>query len=490
MAHPAQLLEIRHLAFRLSPCGAAIRRLQWPRGVAALEKQTRERWARRKFLKSGASLAALTSAALPSAVLPASMILSVPAISEEPSATRGIEDRAYWVQILARVAEPVLRALSERKLKAEMPVEAAPGLAGQRRQFTHLEAMGRLLAGIAPWLESGIESGLKPGLESGPNAGAEGKLRSQYAEWSRMGLQSATDPGSPDYMNFNQGGQPVVDAAFLALAIIRAPNELWRKLDAATQRHLVAALEATRVIQPGYSNWLLFSAMIEAALSTMGAWWDPMRVDYAVRSLNAWYKGDGVYGDGPEFHWDYYSSFVMHPMLLHVLDTASRSSHAWDSFKPAALERARRYAAIQERVIAPDGTFPAIGRSLCYRFGAFHLLAEMALRRELPEGVSAQQVRCALTAVMRRMIDAPGTFDEHGWLQVGFYGHQPSIAETYISTGSCYLCSAAWLPLGLPESDPFWVGAKQPWTSQKIWSGEAIPPDHAIAEMAAASRKT
>src|SRR5258707_10356060 len=83
----------------------------------------------------------------------------------------------------------------------------------------------------------------------------------------------------------------------------------------------IAALQSSRVIQPAFSNWLLFSAMVEAALSFMGAWWDPMRVDYAIRTLDTWYKGDGAYGDGPAFHWDYYNSFVIHPMLLHILDT-------------------------------------------------------------------------------------------------------------------------------------------------------------------------
>jgi hypothetical protein len=90
--------------------------------------------------------------------------------------------------------------------------------------------------------------------------------------------------------------------------------------------------------------------------------------------------------------------------------------------------------------------------------------------------------RSALTAVMRRMLDAPGVFDENGWLTVGFYGHQPSIAETYISTGSSYLCSAAWLPLRFPASDPFWSGPAMPWTSRKIWSGEQVVSDHALAE--------
>jgi len=89
-------------------------------------------------------------------------------------------------------------------------------------------------------------------------------------------------------------------------------------------------------------------------------------------------------------------------------------------------------------------------------------------------------VRCALTAVMLRMTDAPGTFDSNGWLTIGFAGHQPGMGETYISTGSCYLCSAAWLPLGLPADNAFWAGKAIPWTAQKLWSGEDLQTDRAV----------
>jgi hypothetical protein len=405
---------------------------------------------RRQFLKSSVALSALSA---------------LPAKSQ---ASTEVDDRAFWVEILTRTAEPLLKALSQRRLKTEMPVEAPHGNAAERRQFTYLEALGRLMAGIAPWLESGAQSG------------REGSLRAQYMEWSRMAVNAAVDPASPDFMNFNHGTQPIVDTAFLALAVLRAPTELWKNLDKQTQQHLIAALESSRVIQPGYSNWLLFSATVEAALSMMGVWWDPMRVDYAVRSMDTWYKGDGVYGDGPTFHWDYYNSFVIHPMLLQILDTISKVSPAWDAFRPNVLLRARRYAAIQERMISPEGTFPPVGRSLCYRFGAFHLLADMAYRQQLPEGVSPAQVRSGLTAVMRRMVNAPGMFDDRGWLTVGFYGHQPTMAESYISTGSCYLCSVAWLPLGLSSSDSFWAAPPAPWTAKKVWEGGAVEADHAL----------
>ncbi len=349
-----------------------------------------------------------------------------------------------------------------------MPVEASHHNETDRRLYTYLEAIGRLLTGIAPW------------LESGPNDGPEGELRHRYADLARASIRSAVDPASPDYMNFSHGAQPVVDAAFLAQSILRAPVELWKKLDAATQSNLVKALRATRVIQPGFNNWLLFSATIEACLCRLGEDWDKMRVDYAVRQHEQWYKGDGVYGDGPTLHWDYYNSFVIHPMLLDVLDAVSGAVKSWEPLRAPILERARRYAAIQERLISPEGTYPAIGRSLAYRFGAFQVLALMALRKQLPAVVAPEQVRCALTAVIRKSIEAPGTFDANGWLTIGLCGHQPSIGESYISTGSLYLCSVGLLPLGLPREDAFWAGAPKKWTSQKIYSGEDVAADHAI----------
>jgi hypothetical protein len=423
-----------------------------------MSSETLARMGRRGFLRGGIALGALAG-------------LDISA--EATPMDSGEEDRKFWLQVLAKVSDPVLNAASQRRLKELMPVEAPHGNVSERRQFTYLEAMGRLLTGIAPW------------LESGSSTGTEGTLRSQYADLARKAIDAGTDPASPDFMNFNKGSQPVVDAAFLALAIVRAPTELWHKLDSRVQKNTIAALQSSRQIRPGYNNWLLFSAMVEAALSLMGAWWDPMRIDYAVRTMNTWYKGDGVYGDGPSFHWDYYNSFVIQPMLLNILDSISKSSTAWESFRPTMTVRAQRYAAIQERLIGPDGTFPPIGRSLCYRFGAFHLLAEVALRRALPEPIAPSQVRSALTAVMRRMLDAPNVFDEKGWLRIGFYGHQPSIAESYISTGSSYLCSAALLPLGLSATDPFWSGRFMPWTSKKIWSGEQVGPDHALEEHSA-----
>jgi hypothetical protein len=378
------------------------------------------------------------------------------------------EDRAAWVAMLDRVAGPVLGALSERRLKASMPVEAFAGREQDRRKCTYLEALGRTLAGIAPWLENGARSG------------AEGKLRERYCEMARQAIAAGVDKGSPDYLDFGGDRQTIVDAAFLALAVVRAPQELREKLPMEVRKQLAAGLRATRGLLAGFNNWLLFAAMIEACLFTMGEDWDRERVDYALREHQSWYLGDGTYGDGPHFHWDYYNSFVIQPFLLNLMDGVAGQEPVWAAMKEGIVARARRYASVQERMIAPDGTYPVVGRSIAYRCGAFQLLGEMALREKLPEGVAPAQVRGAMTAVMRRTLMPAGTFDARGWLRIGLAGHQPSIGEPYISTGSLYLCTAVFLPLGLPAQNAFWSGAPTPWSSVKAWRGDDVVADHAV----------
>jgi hypothetical protein len=376
------------------------------------------------------------------------------------------QDRIYWIDTLSRIAQPVLYHLTNRNLKKTMPIERK---IDDRHLYTHLEALGRLLTGMAPWLETGSREG------------EEGRLRESYAALARQAIDAGTDPASPDFMNFSEGQQPIVDAAFLAHALIRAPRELWQKLEPRVQNNVVEALKATRTRKPGYNNWLLFAAMIETALYQAGADWDRMRVDYAVREHETWYKGDGMYGDGPDFHADYYNSFVIQPMLVDILETVGHEDAVWAEMKAKVVRRAQRYATQQERLISPEGTFPAVGRSLAYRFGAFQLLSQIALQHRLEDSLQPAQVRCALTAVIRRMIEAPGTFDENGWLTIGFCGHQPGVGETYISTGSLYLCAAVFLPLGLSPEDAFWQGEAE-WTAQKAWSGQPFPIDKALYE--------
>lgn len=376
------------------------------------------------------------------------------------------ETRLLWLEAMWKIAGPVLESAARGALKQELPVPFHQ----DRAPYAPLEAFGRTLCGVAPWLE--LE-----GL-----TGEEAARQQQWRAWAVEGLERAVDPASPGRMAFDLPGQTLVDAAFLSHALLRAPRQLAGKLVPKAKERLISALKATRATNPCRTNWLLFSAMVESALRLLGCTdFDRMRIDYAVRMFQLWYKGDGVYGDGEPFHADYYNSFVIHPMLLDILAANPDLEQDYPALYGLSLDRAARYGAILERLIGPDGSYPVVGRSITYRFGAFQLLSQLALQHRLGgEGPSPAQVRCGLTAVLRRVMAAPGLFDASGWLQPGVYGLQPNLAEGYINTGSLYLCCAFFLPLGLPDSDPFWAMPDEPWTAKRVWEGSAVPIDHSI----------
>lgn len=374
--------------------------------------------------------------------------------------------RDYWVETMLQIVRPVYQNLSENTLRKNMPVEMYH--ARQRAEVTHLEALGRSFCGIAPWLNL-------PDDDT-----KEGQLRKEFRALVIKAIKNAVDPSSPDYLRFDgPGNQPLVDAAFFAEGLLRSEQGIWSQLDEVTQKRIIDGFISSRKIKPNESNWLMFSATVEAALLQFTGECQMEPIEYALKKHKEWYKGDGWYGDGPNFHFDYYNSYVIQPMLMDVLEVLHNKNMDPENFYELQRKRLIRYAEQQEKMISPEGTYPIVGRSVTYRFGAFQALAQVALRKELPLYIEPGQVRCALTAVMKRQL-LPETFDKDGWLTLGVCGHQPELADSYVSTGSTYLCAFVFLPLGLPADDPFWSQPPVEWSSQRIWSGKSMRRDGSI----------
>jgi len=380
-----------------------------------------------------------------------------------------VNDRQIWLQEMDKMARPILSNLAENKLKDKMPVVLAENIdnAVNRTSVSYLEAFGRTLCGIAPWLN----------LEGGPKD--EIALRNKYRQWALKAIANAVNPASKDYLKWD-GGQPLVDASFFAFGLIRCPW-LWQNLDATARQQVIASFKTTRNIVPAYSNWILFSGMIEAFFCKYDMDYDKVRIEFAIRQFaQHWYVGDGLFSDGMNFHMDYYNSFVIHPYLATIVQIINDRSKTYEWYAPKLSVINKRYAEIQERNINTDGSFPVVGRSIVYRSGVFHHLADMALRKQLPVSLKPSQVRAALTAIIKKTLKAPGTYNNEGWLRIGLYGTQPGLADFYITTGSLYLASVIFLPLGLPDTDEFWSAPAEPWTSVKVWSGQNAAADHAI----------
>ena len=377
--------------------------------------------------------------------------------------------RKAWLSYMDKVARPVLTNLAANTLKEKMPVVLSERVDNKiaRGKAAYLEAFARTLSGIAPWLQ----------LDE--SDAAEKKLRDEYRQLALKALANAVNPNAKDYLQWS-GGQPLVDASFLSLALIRCPW-LWQNSDTATQHHIQEAFLTTRNTVPVYSNWLLFTAMIETFFCNYNLPYDKVRIDFGVKEFfNHWYVGDGLFSDGMEFHCDNYNSYVIQPYLQTILSVINKKDSSYKMYAARLDKITKRYAVLQERMINTDGSFPVTGRSITYRGGAFHHLANMALQHQLPQELSPAQIRCALTAVIKKTLDAPQAFTDKGWLNIGLYGAQPGLAEGYINTGSEYLCCQVFLPLGLPTADDFWMAPDMPWTSVKIWSGQNVPADHAV----------
>ncbi len=386
-----------------------------------------------------------------------------------------VTDRELWCDILYRMAAPVLSNMSEGKLQENMLVELSPTWDGRDKRVTYMECFGRLMAGLAPWLSL-------PDDDT-----EESKQRKQLREWALKSYAHAVNPESKDYLLWRKEGQPLVDAAYIAESFLRGYDALWTPLDSLTKQRYIKEFTQLRRVNPPYTNWLLFSSTIECFLKKAGAREDAYRITSALRKVEEWYVGDGWYSDGPDFAFDFYNSFVLHPMYVECLEvmTDGGKKSGWnlkaDNFN-RGIKRMQRFGIILERFVSPEGAFPVFGRSITYRTAVLQPLALLAWRGWLPKELPNGQIRAAMTAVMNRMFGDNRNFNEKGFLTLGFNGSQPHISDWYTNNGSLYMASLAFLPLGLPAEHPFWTDASQAWTSKKAWGGEEFPKDHAYYE--------
>lgn len=88
-----------------------------------------------------------------------------------------VQVRGEWVDALTKIAYTVLANLAAGTLRENMPFESLSD-DPDRRKVSYLEAVGRTVCGIAPW------------LELGPDDTPEGRLREEYIGLTLKGLQT------------------------------------------------------------------------------------------------------------------------------------------------------------------------------------------------------------------------------------------------------------------------------------------------------------
>ena len=122
--------------------------------------------------------------------------------SENTPVNDGVKQRQYWIEVLNPNCRSCFKALSKNYLRLKMPVEQKDG--AKREYCTHLEAFGRLLDGLAPW------------LELGPDNTPEGQLRKKYIDLAVTCIKNGVLIQNLRILHFWYRRQSaIVDAAFL-----------------------------------------------------------------------------------------------------------------------------------------------------------------------------------------------------------------------------------------------------------------------------------
>ena len=383
----------------------------------------------------------------------------------------GAEDRAVQLNALEKIARPVLEALSTCSLQKTMinQTVARPESSISCPSYRISAAMGRLLAGIAPWLELG-----------GDNETSEGVLRTEFILLMEKSFYNVfLNNSCEDFIKWDGCRATIVEASYIGHTLLRMPTIVKSWPDELKQAIAANTQLTFKFGESTSNNWCNFPSILQAGLWYHNLTNETNYIYEAIKLQEEWYKGDGAYGDGIHFHFDQYNSYVMHPQLVDAVRVCKMKGDAMGAKYECLLKRMQRWAVVQERMIHPDGSYLIVGRSEHYRFGAFQALSQLALQNLLPSSLPRGQVRTALTAVVKRFLSNTDNFID-GWLSAGVNGHQPGMMNPYGDSGALYLVSLGLLQLGLPATDPFWTEPAVSCTQAQIWvEGKDIGLDEA-----------
>ncbi|MBQ5709151.1 MAG: DUF2264 domain-containing protein, partial [Anaerotignum sp.] len=89
-----------------------------------------------------------------------------------------------------------------------------------------------------------------------------------------------------------------------------------------------------------------------------------------------------------------------------------------------------------------------------------------------------EKVAANALEMTNRIAAAKRITEENGgkyyYMMLPFYGHQPAVADSYLTRGSMYCFLDVFAALGLSDTDEFWTAPAEPSVWQQTW-GEGTP---------------
>jgi hypothetical protein len=278
------------------------------------------------------------------------------------------------------------------------------------------------------------------------------------------GLAAGADASHPEaWPRIPQGrpGQPMVEAASIALGLHVTRDWLWDKLDTRAQG-LVADWLGEFIGNPTWpNNWMLFQTVTEEFLASIGARYEESEIRRGLDAIEGWYVGEGWYTDGAGRDFDYYNGWAMHlyPLLwTQMAEGGVRKERALVA-REVYRDRLRLFLERYFDFFGSDGAPVYQGRSLTYRFAtaAPIWIGEMFDCSPYGAGLS----RRAASGVLKHFAehDAP---DARGLLTMGWHDPFPPMIQNYSGPASPYWASKGFLGLLLPATHRVWTATEEP----------------------------
>jgi hypothetical protein len=251
--------------------------------------------------------------------------------------------------------------------------------------------------------------------------------------------------------------QRIVESADIALVLWMSRERVFHKMTAAEQSQIIAWLAQVDGKGTYTDNWILFTAMAQAVRHRLGFPYPEDDLDNRLMQIGEFYRGDGWYVDGPTDEFELYNAWMFgwHYLLWTWIDGDRRPDH-----REQVLERGRSFIDGFLHFFGANGSYPAWGRSIVYRFAA---LAPFAVGHFLNIAPDDPGLLRRVSSGCIRYFHDRGLFDpDDHFVRQGYHGDFPPAGEAYISPGSPYWCCHGLFALTFDRDDPFWTATESP----------------------------
>jgi hypothetical protein len=251
--------------------------------------------------------------------------------------------------------------------------------------------------------------------------------------------------------------QRIVESADIAVALWMSRERVFYKMTPGEQEQIMTWLAQVDGKGTYTDNWILFTAMVQAVRLYLGFPSPIADLDNRLMQIDEFYRGDGWYVDGPTNEFELYNAWMFgwHYLLWTWIDGGRRPDR-----REQVLARGRSFIDGFLHFFGSNGSYPAWGRSVVYRFAA---VAPFSLGYFLNIAPDDPGLLRRVSSGCIRYFYEHGLFDpEAHYVRQGYHGDFPAAGEAYISPGSPYWCCHGLFALTFDRDDPFWTAVESP----------------------------